>query len=88
LYQPRMMDDNECGTVGWMSGRGNQSTRRTPAAVQLCLSQIPHDYTRARTLAVGVGSQRLTTWATAWLFYSLNLHSSLLQCNACWSKNW
>jgi hypothetical protein len=23
LYQPRMMDDNECGTVGWMSGRGN-----------------------------------------------------------------
>jgi hypothetical protein len=23
LYQPRMMDDDECGTVGGMSGRGN-----------------------------------------------------------------
>jgi hypothetical protein len=32
LYQPRMMDDDdECGAVGGMSGKGNQSTRRKPA---------------------------------------------------------
>jgi hypothetical protein len=54
LYQTRMIDDDEddeCGAVGGMRiGRGNWSTRRKPAPVPLCPSQIPHDLTPARTL--------------------------------------
>jgi hypothetical protein len=33
--------------------------------VSLCLPQIRHDLTRARTQAAAMGSQRLTAWATA-----------------------
>jgi hypothetical protein len=29
LYQPRTMDDVECGAVGRMSGKGNRSIGRT-----------------------------------------------------------
>jgi hypothetical protein len=61
LYQPRMMDDDECGAVGGMIGRGNRSTRRKPAPGPLCLPQIPHDLTRD-----------LTAWAThgtAWCLF-------------------
>jgi hypothetical protein len=47
-----------------MIGRGNRSTRRTPAPVPLCPPQTPHA-ARARTRAAAVGSQRLTAWATA-----------------------
>jgi hypothetical protein len=37
LYQPRMLDYDECGAVGGMRiGRGNRSTRRKPAPVALC----------------------------------------------------
>jgi hypothetical protein len=43
-----MMDDDECGAIGGMIGRGN----RRP--------QIPHDMTWARTRAVTMGSRRLT----------------------------
>jgi hypothetical protein len=40
-------DDDECGAVGGVRiGRGNRSTRRKPAPVQLCLPQIPLDLTR------------------------------------------
>jgi hypothetical protein len=54
LYQPRMIDDAECGTVGGIRiGRGNRSTRRKAAPVPLCSSQIPHR-------AAAVGSWRLT----------------------------
>jgi hypothetical protein len=61
LYQPRMIDD-ECGAIGGMRiGRGNQSTRKKPAAVSLCLPQIPLNLTRA----AAVGSQRLTAWDMA-----------------------
>jgi hypothetical protein len=35
-----MMDDDECGAVGRMIGRGNRSTRRKTAPVTPCLSQI------------------------------------------------
>jgi hypothetical protein len=36
LYQPRMIDDYECGAVGGMKiGRGNRSTRRKPATAPL-----------------------------------------------------
>jgi hypothetical protein len=58
LYQPRMTDDDECGTAGGMRiGRGNQSTRRKPAPVPLYPPQIPHDLTWTRTRAAAVGSQ-------------------------------
>jgi hypothetical protein len=61
LYQPRVIDDDECGAVGGMKiGRGNQSTRRKPPPVPLCPPQIPHDLTWDRTQPTVVGSQRLT----------------------------
>jgi hypothetical protein len=44
-------DDDECGAIGGMSDRGNRSTGRKPAPLQLCPPQIPHDPTRARTQA-------------------------------------
>jgi hypothetical protein len=50
LYQPQMIDDGDCGAIGGMKiGRGNLSTRRTPAPVPLRPPQIPHDVTWART---------------------------------------
>jgi hypothetical protein len=60
LYQPRMMDDPECGAVGGTLARGNRSTRRIPAPVPLCPPQIPHDLARAKTWAAEVGIRRLT----------------------------
>jgi hypothetical protein len=67
FYHPRMIDDDEeCGAFdGMRIGRGNRSTRRKPAPVPLCPSQIPHDLTWARTRASAVGSRRLTAWAMA-----------------------
>jgi hypothetical protein len=66
LYQPRMIDDGDCGTIGGMKiGRGNRSTWRKPVPEPHCPPQIPHEQTRARTRAVAVGSQRLTAWAMA-----------------------
>jgi hypothetical protein len=74
LYQPRIIDDNY-GAVGAMKiVRGNRSTRRKPAPVPLCLPQIPHDLTWARTRAAAVGSQRLTAWAMARPYCQLKLH--------------
>jgi hypothetical protein len=44
LYQPQMIDDDDCGEIGGMKiGRGSQSTRRKPAPVPHCPPQIPHD---------------------------------------------
>jgi hypothetical protein len=40
---PSDYDDGEFG--GMMIGKGNRSTRRKPAPVQICLPQIPHDLT-------------------------------------------
>jgi hypothetical protein len=61
LYQPRIMDDDECGWISGMRiGRGNRSARRKPAPVPLYPPQIPHYLSRARNQAVGMGSQRLT----------------------------
>jgi hypothetical protein len=60
LYQPQMIDEGDCGTIGGMKiGRGNRSTRRKPAPAPLCPLQIPSDQTRAAAM----GSQRLTSWA-------------------------
>jgi hypothetical protein len=42
LYQTRMIDDDDYGSVGGMRiGRGNRSSRRKPAPVLLCPPQIP-----------------------------------------------
>jgi hypothetical protein len=49
--------DNE--EIGGMIGRGNRSTRKKPAPVQLCPPQNPHA-ALTRTRAAAVGSQRLT----------------------------
>jgi hypothetical protein len=63
LYQPRVIDD-ECGAVsGMRTGRGNGSTRRKPAPVPLCPSQIPYELTWAQNWPAAVGIQRLTAWA-------------------------
>jgi hypothetical protein len=61
LYQPRMIDDGDCGAIGGIkTGRVNRSTRRNPSPVPLCPPQIPYELTRARTRAAAVGRQRLT----------------------------
>jgi hypothetical protein len=66
LYQPRMIDDDECGAVGGIRiCRGNRSTSRKPTPVPLYPPQIPHDLTWARTQATVVGSRRLTAWDMA-----------------------
>jgi hypothetical protein len=45
-----MIDDDDYGTVGGMRiSRGNRSTRRKPAPVQLCPPQVPHEVSRVRT---------------------------------------
>jgi hypothetical protein len=54
--------DYDDGEIGITIGKGTQSTRRKPAPVLLCPSQIPHA-ARMRTLATVMGSQWLTTWA-------------------------
>jgi hypothetical protein len=54
LYQPRMIDDGDCGAIGGMKiDRGNRSTLRKPAPAPLCPPQIPHDLTWARTWEAG-----------------------------------
>jgi hypothetical protein len=61
LYKPQMIDEDDCGAIGGIKiGRGNRSTRRKTAPAPLCLPQIPHDQTQARTRAAAGGSQRLT----------------------------
>jgi hypothetical protein len=57
-------DDYDNGEIGGIIVRGNRSTLRKPAPVPLCPPQTTHAVrTRHRTAAVG--SQRLTSWATA-----------------------
>jgi hypothetical protein len=57
LHQRRMIDDDECETIGGMRiGRGNQSTRRKSAPEPLCPQQIPHDLSWAAEMR----SRRLT----------------------------
>jgi hypothetical protein len=66
LYQPQMIDDDDCGAIGGMKiDRGNRSTRRKSAPAPLCPPQIPHVLTRARSRAAAVGSRRLPAWAMA-----------------------
>jgi hypothetical protein len=66
LYQPQVIDDDDCGAMGGIRiGRGNRSTRRKPAPVPLCPPQFPHDLTRSQTRAAALGSRQLTSWAMA-----------------------
>jgi hypothetical protein len=65
LYQPWMIDGDDCGAISGMSGRGNRRNRRRPASGPFCESQIPHDLTRAQTLAAAVRNRRLTDRAAA-----------------------
>jgi hypothetical protein len=46
LYQPRIMDCDECEEIGGMLGRESRSTRRKPVTIPLCPPQIPHDLNR------------------------------------------
>jgi hypothetical protein len=72
LYQPRMI--HEYGEFcGMRIDRGNRSTRRKPAPVPLCPSQIPHDPTWDRTRAATVGSRRLIAWAMTRPFWTRSL---------------
>jgi hypothetical protein len=61
---PDDCEDREFGVI--KIRRGNRSTRRKPASALPCSPQISLDYTRARTRAAAVGSQKLTAWAMTW----------------------
>jgi hypothetical protein len=46
LYQPRMVDADDCGAIdGMMIGRVNRNTRIKPTPGPLCPPQIPYDQT-------------------------------------------
>jgi hypothetical protein len=89
LYQPQMVDDDECGAGGGMLGSGNRSTRRKTVPLQHCPPQIPHNQTRARTGAAAVESWQLqpdlrhspapiqyTVWRTNFKSQSCCVHGS------------
>jgi hypothetical protein len=64
LYQSRMIDDYEYGTVGGIKiGRGTRSTRWKPAPMPLSPPQIPCDLTWNWNRAAAVGNRRVTAWA-------------------------
>jgi hypothetical protein len=70
LYHPwMMMDDDECGAIGRMLGRGNWSTQRKPTPVPFCPPQIPHDMTQAQTQTSTMESRPLTARAMARLVF-------------------
>jgi hypothetical protein len=54
-------DDDECGTIGAMLGKGTRITRWKPAPVPLSPPKIPHYFTRASAM----GSWRLIACAMA-----------------------
>jgi hypothetical protein len=58
--QPWIIDDGEYGAIDGMIGREAGVLGEKLASVPLCPPQIPHDLTRARTLAAAMGSRRLT----------------------------
>jgi hypothetical protein len=79
LYQPQMIGEDDCGTIGGMKiGRRNRSTRRKPAPAPLCPPQIPLDQTRDRNRPAALGSQRLTASAMARLCLAISFMSLTL----------
>jgi hypothetical protein len=64
LYQPRIVNDDECRADGGMRiGRGNRSTWTKPVSLPLYKPQIPYDLTWDGTWDPAVGSRPLTDWA-------------------------
>jgi hypothetical protein len=55
LYQPWMIDGDDCGAIGGMIKW--QVLKRKPAPVPLCLPQIPHDLSWRRTWTAAVASR-------------------------------
>jgi hypothetical protein len=52
LYQPWMIDGDDCGAISGMNEwQGKPKHSKKPAPVQLCPQQIPHALNRARTRA-------------------------------------
>jgi hypothetical protein len=51
---------------GMMLTGKTEELLENPVPVPLCLPQIPHGVTRARTRASAVRGRRLTAWAIAW----------------------
>jgi hypothetical protein len=66
------LGDYDNREISGMIGRGNRSTRRTPAPMPLCPPQNPHA-ARTRTRAAAVGSQRLTAELRHGLSCRLNI---------------
>jgi hypothetical protein len=73
LYQPLMMDYDECRqSVEWLE----RDTEVLGGSLPQCRfgpPQIPHVLTWAPTQAAAMGSRRLTAWATARPVYSFVL---------------
>lgn len=79
LHQPRITDDDECGAISGILGRGIRSTRRKFATVPLFPPQIPYGLAQARTRAAAVAIQRPAAHATAWPKCSLYRISELMR---------
>jgi hypothetical protein len=63
LYQPWMIDDDDCGAISGMNewqGKPKYSEETCPSAA-LSTTDPTHDLTRARTRAAVVGNRRLTS---------------------------
>jgi hypothetical protein len=89
LYQPWMVDGDECGAVGGMIfGRGSRSTQRKPVPVPVCPPQIPHDLLWDRTRAAEVGTRRLTAWAEARYYTNYSKKAVFIICNLTDSILW
>jgi hypothetical protein len=78
--------DYDDGEICGMIGRGNLSTRRKLVPVPLCSPQTTHA-ARTQTRAAAVGSQRLTTWATARSSFNITLTLHEVQINVFFPKN-
>jgi hypothetical protein len=81
--------------ISWMMiGRRNRSTQRKPAPIPLCPPQTPHAC-RTQTRAAAVGSQRLTSWATArpqrrniTSYRTRNFYSGVQSFTCRWLRRW
>jgi hypothetical protein len=81
LYQPRMIDDDDCGAIGRMRiGRGNRRTRRKSAPVPFVQHKAHMTWARTRAAAVGslsYGTARSDTKK----FPTFIEHGGSLQCS-------
>jgi hypothetical protein len=68
-----MVDDDECGAIGGMIGRGNQSARRIPAPLLLCPPQILHPLS-----LLGNSSENITTLTNFFFNFPIYLQSVMI----------